>query len=131
MTQQRCSGIGRDAMEFECLLEANGRVDEKHRRRPTQIQRMLDLQLILGKQLQAWWQRLFDARRQLRAERVVATGIIADREHDQPIDRAQSRTTRSMTSPSAAASSTINGIRPSAWVAHDRHGSKARMATSM
>ena len=131
MAQQRRSGIRRDRTQFERLPKTDGRIDEQHRRCVAQIQRVLDLQLILGQQFHPGRRHLFDARPQLRAECIITTGIIADREHHQRGDSAQSRTTRSNTSPSAATSSTTSGIWPSAWVAHDRQGSKARIATSM
>ncbi len=65
-----------------------------------------------------------------RPDGVVAAARVAHGEDDD--GRPHYARLRLCTSrPSASTSSTASGILPSAWVAQDRQGSKARMATSM
>lgn len=106
-----------------------------------QINRMLDLQLKIGDQFEfgplgMLRPALGKQIKQLRPKCVVAPARIAVSEDEQRRRQTEHRPSeflfnRSITFPPASTSSTASGILPTAWVAQDRHGSKARIATSM
>lgn len=131
-------------------------VDEKGEIAAFQIHRVLDLELEIGDQIarnrgQTPISRFMKSGsvpyflrrpvpgeqfKQLRPEGVVAPARVAVGEDKQRRGQAAHRPSeflfkRSMIFPPASTSSTSSGILPTAWVAQDRHGSKARIATSM
>src|SRR5574340_1419553 len=134
-------------------------IDEQGEIAPFQINRVLDLELEIGDQLEfgpvgILLPTLDKQIEQLRPKGVVAPARIAVSEDKQrrlqavhtifhALQRIESRSAlvvhrpseflfnRSITFPPTSTSSTSSGILPTAWVAQDRHGSKARIATSM
>jgi hypothetical protein len=105
---------------------------------------MFHLPLEVADQLESVRQALLvepalQAIEQHRPERVVtAAGVAAGENHDRrerheelPSPGQAVELSREISRPSASCSSSCSGILPSACVAHDRQGSKARMATSM
>lgn len=129
---------------------------EQHPRAPAQIQRVLDLELEVGEAFDAGQPHRLDRVDEQRPERIVPPARVAPAEHQHwrgyhrlqpgarrghfvPLHRrtvlpghgAHALYFRSSSVPSASTSVTSSGILPSAWVAQDRQGSKARMATSM
>ena len=122
---------GPDAPQFVRRRRVHGGIHE-HRQPPTlEIKRVLDLQLEVHHHLNAGEGLGFEALGQHRADRIVAPAGVADGEHDDRRDHARPLRSECSSAPSASRSSTASGILPSAWVAQDRQGSKARTATSM
>jgi len=107
---------------------------------PEQIERMLDLQLEIGQQLNAGQVQRLQPLDGERTDGIVSPARVADADDEprgdpgrgvQPHRSCESFTSVSIHAPSASNSSMLSGIRPSAWVAQDRQGSKARIATSI
>ncbi|MPM59802.1 hypothetical protein SDC9_106648 [bioreactor metagenome] len=110
-------------------------IDEQGEFPARQVEGVFDIELEVFDQFDAFGQPFpfqpgGQPAEQFRADGVVAAAGVADGEDDD--GRPHYARLRLCTSrPSASTSSTASGILPSAWVAQDRQGSKARMATSM
>lgn len=130
MTEREPGRSRLDLAELAALLQTDCGIAKKHQIDPAKVERMLELQL---ENLQHLDHRTMHTHPldQSHAERIVTAGGIADAKNEYRARLAQSRTRRSSVAPSADSSSSTSGIWPSAWVAHDRHGSNARIATSM
>ena len=136
-------GCGRDGLERERPIARHGGIDEDHLAAAEEVERVLDLQLEVGEQLDAWQGHGLEPLDRHRADRVVPPAWVADaddqhgrhravlRHPQKPHRSCESFTRESMQVPSASISSIRSGILPRACVAHDRQGSKARIATSM
>ena len=76
-----------------CAGSPGAGIDEDHELPSLQVQRVLDLQLILDQYLDIRETRIVESLRQHGAERIVTAARIADRQHQQGCDsRGQSRT---------------------------------------
>ena len=95
-------------------------VDEQREVEALQIERVLDLQLIVFDGFHVGQPHRLDAAQQQRPERVVAARLVAPAQHD---DAGQLRTWRSTRAPAASSNDTSSGMAPSAWVAQERQGS--------
>src|SRR5512139_342918 len=126
-------GGSRGAPQLERPRRARAGIHEHHSLSPFEIERVLDLQLELGDHFDARKRRRLEPRGELGPERVVTAARIADGEHQhrRPSAHFELRTSVSTTVPAASTSCTSSGILPIACVAHERHGSNARTATSM
>src|SRR5450631_166538 len=119
-------------------LHPHAGIDEHHAPPPDEIERVLDLQLKVGETfhlpaVDLGAQRLFRAVDEERPQGIVSARRVSDTEDEQRRRHSRSPflTSRSTRAPVASTISTTSGIFPRAWVAQDRQGSNARMATSM
>ena len=132
-------GVGDAGGGFDLAEGVGGRgvfagVDEQGKLAALQVEGVFDLELEVFDQLELpgqlfIFEPFFELTAEFRPDRIVAAAGVADGEND---DRCAHDLLRACTwVPSGSMISTSSGILPSAWVAQERQGSKARMATSM
>ena len=134
MRAMRQTGHRRDAPEGEWRRRLFPSIDEQGELPARQVEHVLDIELEVLDQFDLPDQPFIvepvgQSSAEQRADGVVAPARVADREDDQW--RRHALLSACTTCPSTSTSSTASGILPSACVAQDRQGSKARMATSM